>query len=546
MDSEAQIIPQKDDYDRFDYNNKGFQKNYFDNDVLKAEIDKDKDNKMLQDFDINEVFATRKKIYESIDQLLKLDRYKKLDVKTSIKDSFSEEMCDILLKADQNTNQNTDRKSSFFIDFFYEHLVNFCRFLKKNSLIAKEKGFVKESEQLLKEANLIHNKLKEYSQRQNAVASQEVKEIKAEVDQAKKELKSLKQQIKAKKDIINSIAITNTLIRKDPNDKAMHKFFTPSSIQAEKQKMPLRIGIVKKGKNKGKDVAINVDWHFTPEFLALNPQIEEFDAWDKVVIKTCISEYVTHTLGDFSKPFDTTLESLYRAMVGDDGTTDRRKSLTPKIKQEMLRSIDKARMCNITIDLTFVCEQYGYNNGKPAIYKGNILSCSYIDGVIVNGKPTTVLHFTDISPLYKSAEIQNNQILTYDKKILALPTKNKNKDSIIIGDYYWCRVLEIKNHKMTPTIKFETAFERLGYINISKDKRKQILEHVEAYFEYWLEIGEIKSYFFVDKKGQKIKGAMWRTVERKTTDGTTHKVSEIYRPKARRTTLGFYAVTFTY
>jgi len=344
----------------------------------------------------------------------------------------------------------------------------------------------------------------------------------------------------------SKLMLNNTHERKDPNDKTMHKFFNPLPAQFEKQKMELLVGSVKSGKNKGNDVIVNVDWDFSPNFLAMNPQIEKFDAWDKVVIKTCISEYVTHTQGDFSKPFDTTLESLYRAMVGDDGTTDKRKSLTPKIKEEMLHSIDKARMCNITIDLTEVCEQYGYNNGKPAVYNGNVLSCSYIDGVIVNGKPTTVLHFTDVSPLYKSAEVQNNQILTYDKNLLALPTKNKNKDSIIIGDYFLCRVLEIKSHKMTPTIKLETAFSILGFTDISKDKRKQILEHIESYFEYWLEQTEIKSYFFVDRNGQEIKGAKWRTVEREATDGTIHKVSEIYRPKTRRTTLGFYAVTFTY
>ena len=345
---------------------------------------------------------------------------------------------------------------------------------------------------------------------------------------------------------IKSITLTNTRDRKDPNDKTMHKFFNPLPAQIEKQNMELLVGTVKKGKNKGNDVIVNVNWDFTPEFLALNPQLEKFNAWDKVVIKTCISEYVTHSQGDFSKPFDTTLESLYRAMVGDDGTTDKRKSLTPKIKEEMLHSIDKARMCNITIDLTDACEQYGYNNGKPAVYKGNLLSCSYVDGVIVNGKPTTILHFTDISPLYKAAEIQNNQILTYDKNLLALPENNKNKDSILIGDYFLCRVLEIKAHKMTPTIILETAFNNLGFIDITSKKREKLLAHIETYFEYWLSQGEIKSYFFVDRNGQEIKGAKWRTVERDTPDGTTSKTSEIYRPKTRRTTLGFYAVTFTY
>jgi len=342
------------------------------------------------------------------------------------------------------------------------------------------------------------------------------------------------------------ISLTNTTIRKDPNDKTMHKFFNPLPAQFEQQKMELLVGTVKKGKDRGNDIVINVNWDFTPEFLAMNPQIEKFDAWEKVVIKTCISEHATHTQGDYSKLYQTTLDSLYRAMIGDDGTTGKRKILTPKMKKDILRIITKAANCRIRIDLTDVCEKMGYNNGKPVILSGNLLEVQILDGIIVNGKPTTVLSFGNVSPLQRAANIQNGQILTYDKNLLALPTKNKNKDSIIICDYFLCRVLEIKAHKMTPTIKLETAFNILGFTDISKDKRKQLLEHIESYFDYWLEQGEIKSYFFVDRNGQEIKGAKWRTIERKATDGTTHKVSEIYRPKARRTTLGFYAVTITY
>ena len=343
-----------------------------------------------------------------------------------------------------------------------------------------------------------------------------------------------------------SLTLNNSHERKDPNDKTMHKFFNPLPAQFEKQKMELLVGTVKKGKDKGNDIIVNVDWDFSPKFLAMNPQIEKFDAWDKVVIKTCISEHATHARGDYSKLYQTTLDSLYRAMIGDDGTTGKRKILTPKMKKDMLQSITKAANCRIQIDLTDACEKIGYNDGKPSILSGNLLEVQVLDGIIVNGKPTTVLSFGNVSPLQRAAEIQNNQILTYDKNLLALPAKNKNRDSIVICDYFLCRLLEIKSHKMTPTIKLDTAFSILGFTDISKDKRKQLLEHIESYFEYWLEQGEIKSYFFVDRNGQEIKGAKWRTVEREATDGTTHEVSEIYRPKARRTTLGFYAVTFTY
>ena len=340
------------------------------------------------------------------------------------------------------------------------------------------------------------------------------------------------------------ISLTNTLIRKDPNDKLTKKFFNPLPAQTEEQKMELNLGEIKKGKNKGYMVYQNVNWEFTPEFLAMNPQLEEFKPFNRVVVNTLNSEFVTHNKSDKKNPVDITLDALYRAMTGDDGT-DKRKIVTPKMKAEILKSIDKGMGCVVTIDLTEACKEFGYNGGEPVIIKAPVLNCKYIDGVVVNGKPTTIIRMFDTTPFYQSAEVLNGQILTYEKKLLALP-KNKTVDSIVIGDYLLRRLLEIIEHKMTLTIVLDTVFEETDFSDITPKKREKLLAHIEAYFDYWLELGKIKSYFFVDKKGQQIKGAKWRTIERDATDGTTHKVSEIYRPKARGTKLGFYAVKFTY
>lgn len=343
-----------------------------------------------------------------------------------------------------------------------------------------------------------------------------------------------------------SVALTNTPNRKDSNDKVSRVFFTPTDTQVDNKSLLVKVGEMKRGKEKGQPVKVDINWNFDENFLKLNPQLTKFDAFDKEVILACISEYVTHTNKGEKKHYITTLESIYRAMVGDDGSDNRRKSLYPKTLEKIKQSIDKARFCNLTIDLTDACKKFCYNNGKPIILQGYVLPVVFADGYIVNGQATTVLKFLDISPLFTAAELQNGQILTYDKKMLAIPTVNNTEDVIRLKGYIFRRVLEIIAHKMTPTLVLNTVFEETGFDDLNRDKKRKLLTHIEKFFDYWLEINKIKSYFFLDKKGQRVKGAEWREIAYENNDGEMERSKEIYRPKLKNANLGIYSITFTY
>ena len=322
---------------------------------------------------------------------------------------------------------------------------------------------------------------------------------------AAKPKKATKTKATSKND--KQILIRNTKGRKDTNDKLSQLFFT-------------------KVKNE-------ILWKFDQKFLDANPYILDFNAFDKEVILACISEHKTHVEKD-EESYTTTLESIYRAMVGDNGEGKDEKHPSPAMLEKIKESIRKASFCRIHIDLTESCRKYGYNDGKPLKLESYILPCEFLDGYIVNGKPTTVIKFFKVSALYQSAEVQNGQILSYDKKLLAIPDVKNTDDVIVLKGYLLRRVLEIMAHKqMKNTILLDTVFHDTGFSDIGQKKRGQLLKHIEKFFEYWLSEKKLKSYFFIDRKGNKLKGAKWEK-------------SEICRPTPKKANLGIHGITFTY
>ena len=342
---------------------------------------------------------------------------------------------------------------------------------------------------------------------------------------AAKPKKATKTKATSKND--KQILIRNTKGRKDTNDKLSQLFFTPD-VKSEWGGVTLFNGKIKNSKVKNE-----ILWKFDQKFLDANPYILDFNAFDKEVILACISEHKTHVEKD-EESYTTTLESIYRAMVGDNGEGKDEKHPSPAMLEKIKESIRKASFCRIHIDLTESCRKYGYNDGKPLKLESYILPCEFLDGYIVNGKPTTVIKFFKVSALYQSAEVQNGQILSYDKKLLAIPDVKNTDDVIVLKGYLLRRVLEIMAHKqMKNTILLDTVFHDTGFSDLTRDKKRKLLAHIEKFFEYWLSEKKLKSYFFIDRKGNKLKGAKWEK-------------SEICRPTPKKANLGIHGITFTY
>lgn len=329
-------------------------------------------------------------------------------------------------------------------------------------------------------------------------------------------------------DKLVSIALNTTPVRKDPNDKISNLFFTMTDDELEYRSMSLLEGV-----KKGEELVsyISFDWDKAVEHF---PVLEKFDAFDREVVLACISEYVAHSKGNYTQPVMTTFEAVYRAMIGDDGNGKNLKHPSERMLEKIKHSIDKARLCSLTIDLSAVCRAYGYNGGKPAKLTGYLLPAKYMEGVIVNGKATTVLKLYELSPLFEAAEIKNGQVLAYDKKLLAVPNVKNTEDTIVIKNLLVRRLLAITGHKeLKPKLLIESIFQDAELEDLSRTEKNRLIKQIESMFDYWLELKKIKSYSLLDPKDNFIRGAKWQG-------------SAIVRPTPRNAKVGIRSIVFEY
>lgn len=310
---------------------------------------------------------------------------------------------------------------------------------------------------------------------------------------------------------IKSITLVNSPIRKDPNDKIFKNLFTMTDEEAISGYMAI---IEEQPRKNKKDIEkiqsyVKLTWeNGIEEYLTS----KKFDFFEREVTKTAISEHMTHTNGDTLKPFDTTLEALYRAMVGDDGQGETRKIPSPDTLDKIKQAIYKGAHCWLDIDLSEVCKEYGYNEGKPCTLKGYLLPCSFLEGVVVNGKPTTIIHFAEVSPLYRAAEIKNGQILTYEKRLLNVPTISNTVDNIAVKGYLWQRISEITAHNLEPSMLISTILEANNLTDINRKAKSKLIKDIEEMLNYWLKEKIFAGYSLQDRKGEILRGKRYKNI----------------------------------
>ena len=272
--------------------------------------------------------------------------------------------------------------------------------------------------------------------------------------------------------------------RKDPNDKVNKRFFNMTDKQHERGEMKIRE--TPKGSKDVILTPISLEYsRYTEQILATRPR---FNAFDREILYACLSEQVEGNMA-------TTLDSIYRLITGDSGKRRPMKPMVELIKQ----SLSKLLFCEVTIDLSAVCAKYGYNKGQPLIVHGAILPGQYYEGAIVNGSKTTAIEFFKKSPLFIAAEVKNEQILSYDKKLLDVPIRN-SPEVIVMKSYILRRILEIIAHSLTPTITFEDVFEKNQLTDASPNQRKLFRDYICKMFDFWI-LQKLIEKYQVNKEG---------------------------------------------
>jgi len=170
-----------------------------------------------------------------------------------------------------------------------------------------------------------------------------------------------------------------------------------------------------------------------------------------------------------------TRDSLFRALVGGKNKNTR---FPPNQSIAMSEAFERL-MSVIKIDFSHTREKLTKYKDIPEQILSPILPCVILHNVLVNGKLTSLIKFTDESPLMTIARVKK-QIITFPVSLRDITNQNNTPLVIMIKSYVTRRVLEIIAHNMTPTLTFDDIFKHCDLTNANKwqkqDARKIILD----------------------------------------------------------------------
>lgn len=203
-----------------------------------------------------------------------------------------------------------------------------------------------------------------------------------------------------------------------------------------------------------------------------------------------------------------TFAMILRGLTGKDDRESGNGKLHPDQRAAIMKSVEKLMNTFIEIDATKTNTELGYEG--ETVIKRNLLA-AYFETTIINGQPVEdVIYFYKDkngenvkSPIFEVAD-QRNQIIRYDTALLDVPNQNNTPLVITIKNYVMLRIMEIKKHKMTPTITLDDIFKKCR-ITRNTEKTRQTKETIDKFLAHLQQKDVIKSFNW-KKQGVKIHG----------------------------------------
>lgn len=213
-----------------------------------------------------------------------------------------------------------------------------------------------------------------------------------------------------------------------------------------------------------------------------------FNEYDRAVFDICNSAREEGFFG-------LTRDSLFRALIG--GKTNQYPR--PNQATAIVESLERL-MTIIKIDFSQTREKIPKYKSVPAQIISPILPCIILNNVLVNGQRTSLIKFTDESPLITIARAKK-QIITSPISLRDITNQNNTPLVIMIKSYVIRRVLEIILHNMTPSITFADVFKHCDLPNATRKQRQDARKIVLELMENLKSKGIIKSFEFTKKGG---------------------------------------------
>ena len=248
-------------------------------------------------------------------------------------------------------------------------------------------------------------------------------------------------------------------------------------------------GIIEKKNHKNTGDIVTT---YTISNLAGYDNTDPLNVIDYSVLSVCASEF---DVGNRH----TTAAIILRGLIGKVGKAHKGIRPRPDQYRAIINSVKKLMFTGIEIDLSVTNEKLNYDGKKKitsALLPAKIVETS-INGQVVED----VIYFLDESPLMEIAR-SRKQIITYDAEILDVPNQNNTPLVIALKNYIIIRVLEIKLHKMTPTLTLDNIFQNCRIENHDKKTKLRAREYIDDFFKHLQAKDVIKSFEFV-KKGNK-------------------------------------------
>ncbi len=220
-------------------------------------------------------------------------------------------------------------------------------------------------------------------------------------------------------------------------------------------------------------------------------QILPLDEYDRAVFDACISEYEN---GNSC----ITLAQIQRALSGKVGKSDA--EIFKDQRAAILQSLGKLRHTDFNPDILDAFEKLNYDDGTAEkIVVAPVLATKQTCKT-VNGQKTDLFYILDESPLLKIAKLKG-QIIRYDVSLLDVPNQQNTPLIVTLKNYIMRRIMEIKLHKMTPTLTFEDIFKK-ARITDNRKAKENSRKYIEDFFKHLQSKGVIKTFEF-KKKGNK-------------------------------------------
>ena len=293
---------------------------------------------------------------------------------------------------------------------------------------------------------------------------------------------------------MDNVQLYPSKVRVELNDKATKILFnlTPERFNQMLQQMSKQ-GVIEKRNHKKHGKIRSTFQIFNENGYTLLLALDEFD---RAVLAVCISEW------DAGNRY-ITIPMIQRGLTGKIGKNKFKvyKDQENAIKQ----SIDKLMATQYDSDIVDAFEKLNYtdeNGVVEKITKSALLPCKRVEKFINGQKVDDIIYFYDESPLHKVAELKN-QILRYDVELLDIPNLRNTPLVIMLKNYTMRRVVECKQHKMTPTITLDDVFTKCRITDKSRKTKMDARSTIDKLFAHLQDKKFIRSYQW-NKKHAKI------------------------------------------